>query len=60
MLFLSNGVSDSGIGDHGVDGIKAFVEQHRCNYICAGLKFTPLNEATQIPASNELDSADED
>ncbi|EEB97886.1 hypothetical protein MPER_02701, partial [Moniliophthora perniciosa FA553] len=27
----------TGAGDHGIDGLEAFVEQHECNDICVGL-----------------------
>jgi len=36
--------SDSGIGDHGPDGIETFTTQHTCNYICDGLKLASLLE----------------
>ncbi|KAF8810883.1 hypothetical protein BYT27DRAFT_7020706, partial [Phlegmacium glaucopus] len=35
---------DSGIGDHGPEGIKTFTAQHHCNHICRGLKLAPLSE----------------
>ena len=28
---------DSGLGDFGMDGLRNFVETHRCNNICAAL-----------------------
>ncbi|KDQ50924.1 hypothetical protein JAAARDRAFT_91717, partial [Jaapia argillacea MUCL 33604] len=28
----------SGLGDHGVDGIRDFIQSHQCNTICALLK----------------------
>jgi hypothetical protein len=34
--------SDSGIGDHGPDGIKAFLNQHHCNHICRGLDLSVI------------------
>ncbi|PPR01653.1 hypothetical protein CVT24_001540 [Panaeolus cyanescens] len=34
--------SDSGIGDHGPEGIKAFIEQHCCNYMCDALSLESL------------------
>ena len=35
---------DSGIGDHGPDGIKAFTLQHDCNHICHALQLASLSE----------------
>ena len=32
------------IGDHGPEGIKTFIAQHRCNYICKGLKLLALSD----------------
>ena len=57
--------SDSGIGDHGPAGIKSFLEQHVCNYVCKGLKLASLSEgaATQKPSegeANEVDELDDD
>lgn len=35
---------DSGIGDHGPDGIKAFTTQHNCNHICHALQLASFPE----------------
>ncbi|KAG5649205.1 hypothetical protein H0H81_005423 [Sphagnurus paluster] len=51
--------SDSGIGDHGPDGIKSFISQHHCNYMCQGLKLRPLLEKEDDPADSE-ESCEED
>ncbi|KAF8908220.1 kinase-like domain-containing protein [Gymnopilus junonius] len=47
---------DSGIGDHGLEGINSFTSQHTCNYICQGLKLDPLtdNEASS-PEAGEVE-----
>ncbi|EIM85704.1 uncharacterized protein STEHIDRAFT_158328 [Stereum hirsutum FP-91666 SS1] len=34
---------DSGVGDHGEAGLKAFVDQHRCNEFCIRLGLGPAN-----------------
>jgi hypothetical protein len=56
--------SDSGIGDHGLEGIKSFLEQHVCNYVCNGLKLASLAEGSetqrQSECEDELDELDED
>ncbi|KAG6905918.1 hypothetical protein DXG01_016948 [Tephrocybe rancida] len=41
---------DSGVGDHGVDGIKSFVDQHWCDFLCTSLGLSLLATATE---SNE-------
>ncbi|KAE9390096.1 hypothetical protein BT96DRAFT_761649, partial [Gymnopus androsaceus JB14] len=33
---------DSGVGDHGLQGIQKFVEQHKCNIKCVGFGLNPL------------------
>lgn len=35
---------DSGIGDHGPDGIKAFTMQHNCDHIFHALWLTSFSE----------------
>ena len=35
---------DSGIGDHGPDGIKAFTMQHDCNHICHALQLASFSD----------------
>lgn len=37
---------DSGVGDHGQAGLKAFVDQHRCNEFCVRLGLGPANPLT--------------
>jgi hypothetical protein len=44
---------DSGIGDHGPEGIKTFTAQHRCNHICHALKLGPLNLEEKDDADDE-------
>ena len=53
---------DSGIGDHGPDGIEAFISQHHCNNICHGLKLNSLSlvEEEERDSDVELENADED
>ncbi|KAI6140185.1 kinase-like domain-containing protein [Pisolithus tinctorius] len=34
---LHHSVNDSGIGNHGKDGIKIFMQQHQCDYICVNM-----------------------
>lgn len=46
---------DSGIGDHGPDGIKSFVSQHHCNNVCHGLKLEPLFEEEKDISNAEDD-----
>ena len=52
--------SDSGIGDHGPDGIKSFISQHRCNHICKGLKLSLLLEKEDDLADSEEHHEDDD
>ena len=47
--------SDSGVGDHGQDGIETFVEQHVCTSHCESLGLAPLGNQ-----NNEGDNEDED
>ncbi|KAJ2935899.1 hypothetical protein H1R20_g1195, partial [Candolleomyces eurysporus] len=52
---------DSGVGDHGEEGIQRFLSEHQCNYICQGLGLVPIadmndlskNVQTDTDASNE-------
>jgi len=44
---------DSGIGDHGPDGIKAFTLQHDCNHICHALQLPPFSEEDSEKAEGE-------
>jgi len=37
-------IRDSGIGDHGPDGINTFTSQHMCNHICQALKLVAILE----------------
>ncbi|KAF8963109.1 kinase-like domain-containing protein [Flammula alnicola] len=51
--------SDSGIGDHGPEGIKTFIAQHECNYICKGLKLVDLlDEDARAEKEGEDDQED--
>jgi len=52
--------SDSGIGDHGVPGIKSFLEQHTCNYVCKGLGLASLNATTKSCSEGEGNAEDVD
>ncbi|TFK17484.1 hypothetical protein FA15DRAFT_710745 [Coprinopsis marcescibilis] len=36
---------DSGVGDHGIQGINSFLKQHRCGIICEGLCLTQPGES---------------
>ena len=50
---------DSGIGDHGVDGMNAFLSQHKCSYICRGIKLATLGAAVEI-VDYKSDSSEDD
>lgn len=52
--------SDSGIGDHGLAGIKSFLEQHMCNYVCKGLNLTSLGKSVATKSCSEGKGEDED
>ncbi|KAF8075915.1 kinase-like domain-containing protein [Lyophyllum atratum] len=39
-------IGDSGIGDHGKVGMKSFLDQHKCNFMCESLGLTPPVVAT--------------
>lgn len=49
--------SDSGVGDHGPNGIEAFITQHRCNYVCKGLNLARLSpeNATEAESTDDED-----
>lgn len=49
-LHLFYSARDSGIGDYGPEGINAFVSQHKCNYICHGIKLDSLHSAVDKSA----------
>ena len=53
-------ISDSGIGDHGPNGINTFTTQHVCNYICHSLKLTALRLFKEEVQSIDKDGADDD
>ncbi|KAF8886423.1 kinase-like domain-containing protein [Gymnopilus junonius] len=50
--------SDSGIGDHGLDGIATFTAQHTCNYVCRGLKLATLSEDKAQDSDEDEEDAD--
>jgi len=50
--------SDSGIGDHGLAGIKSFLEQHVCNYVCKGLELTSLTEGAATQKHSEVEETE--
>ena len=54
--------SDSGIGDHGIAGIKSFLEQHACNYVCKGFNLTSLSDsaAASVGAAHLEGEGEED
>ena len=53
LLVTPRSFSDSGIGDHGPDGIESFISQHHCNHMCKDLKLTPLSEKEDDFADSE-------
>jgi hypothetical protein len=44
--------SESGIGDHGKEGIKTFVDQHKCDFLCNSLDLTPVREVSDDTAES--------
>ncbi|KAF5325455.1 hypothetical protein D9619_009978 [Psilocybe cf. subviscida] len=48
--------TDSGIGDHGVKGIEAFVQQHQCNHICRGLNLDKASASNENPDTSDKTS----
>ena len=44
--------SESGIGDHGKDGMKTFVDQHKCDFLCDSLDFTPVGGVSDATAES--------
>ena len=52
--------SDSGIGDHGLAGIKSFLDQHTCNYVCKGLNLTSLGKSVTTKSRSEGEGEDVD
>ena len=51
---------DSGIGDHGPDGIETFTAQHRCNDICCGLKLSSLSSPEEEKEDSGNENVNED
>ncbi|KAJ3508918.1 hypothetical protein NMY22_g16465 [Coprinellus aureogranulatus] len=47
--------SDTGLGDHGPEGIEAFVTQHRCDYICKALGLAPFQNDASADDEEEED-----
>ncbi|KAF8588541.1 hypothetical protein K439DRAFT_1538559, partial [Ramaria rubella] len=43
----SNVEGDTGIGDYGEKGIRAFLEQHTCGGICARMRLAALHDEAQ-------------
>ncbi|KAJ2912174.1 hypothetical protein MD484_g8243, partial [Candolleomyces efflorescens] len=50
---------DSGIGDYGEKGIKKFLAEHQCNYICRGLSLGPITDEVEDYSDSE-DGGDDD
>ncbi len=48
MLTTLFSVRSSGVGDHGVEGIHAFEDQHECQAICMALHLDVPGEAERI------------
>jgi len=44
---------DSGIGDHGPEGIETFTAQHCCNHICCVLQLGSLHSEEKEPSDDE-------
>ncbi|KAF6765683.1 kinase-like domain-containing protein [Ephemerocybe angulata] len=54
--------ADSGVGDHGSEGIETFKAQHRCSHICQLLGFKEFRVSTvssKKPAAKNVDTEDE-
>ena len=49
----------SGIGDHGIVGLRDFIESHVCNGICGGLALAGI-ESLQRTLRNVEDVQDEE
>ncbi|KAF9523529.1 kinase-like domain-containing protein [Crepidotus variabilis] len=50
--------SDSGVGDFGLEGINKFIDQHKCNLVCAGLKLSQIKNL--VNDDNEESVSDKD
>ncbi|KAI0641518.1 hypothetical protein C8Q79DRAFT_316050 [Trametes meyenii] len=44
---------NSGVGDHGLDGLRKFAEDHECNAICAALQLEPLFKDEVLDGSTQ-------
>jgi len=49
----------SGLGDHGIQGFKDFIECHKCTSICTAMNLCPMSDLTATLPDDELDSSDE-
>jgi hypothetical protein len=53
---MFNCTRDTGVGDHGHEGITSFVNQHKCDYLCTTLGLKTLNRC----GVDSIGSGDED
>ena len=60
FFLLIYGIRDSGIGDHGQEGIDAFTSQHSCNIICLGLGLKSLSNEGDGSSKGVSDGEDGD
>ncbi|KAJ2931863.1 hypothetical protein H1R20_g5221, partial [Candolleomyces eurysporus] len=47
---------DSGVGDHGEEGIQRFLSEHQCNYICQGLGLVPIADMNDLSKNVQMDA----
>lgn len=51
--------SDTGIGDHGLDGIKRFLNVHKCANMCKSLAFIDYRNEEGQDGTTDEDEDDE-
>jgi len=50
--------SKSGLGSHGTQGFKNFIECHKCTNICSAMGLCSMSDLTVTLPDSELDSLD--
>lgn len=56
-LMTHSVAQDSGVGDHGSEGMKMFVAQRSCDYVCTALGLDQLGPASTPNRADSEDSA---
>lgn len=57
-ILLISSLSESGVGDHGVEGLRKFATDHICNEVCEGLGLEYVISAHVDKAGHSDDGKD--